>query len=887
MADNRLKVRLAEADKQVEALSERLRKSLTKREQGLFEVEQRIEGLRRTSVPHRDPQSKIIENIQSRLDSIFVDIKKGTNADLKVAQERLKVLREMSSEALSKENEERVQRQFEVLQEQIRRETKPIKKATRGIGQGLAKHAGALTAGVALISSHNPALAALSSFVVDKIKEASERREAGRQEGIKEDLKILQEKRREREHIIERIEDVAPEELAGRETTAIPGTEAPEEEETGFKKLSKRDEERQAKIDLRDFFIAKGISAAKEENEKPLIVAESSRDFLEDPALTGGLNEADPRQYLFVPDDVVQDMKDIMEKMWEEMKERDEEEEKARDTSEETIRETEHDKERRHNELIATLRSLSADKSLIEQLKRDDEGILEKVGGIATSAAAVGGLGGRGLTGGLAGGSLKAKKLFPSPGDIAKATGRGGLTGAGTVSKALPEQAGRLGRMFGAGRKLIGKAFPALGLFLAGSEILQAREQAEETGLGERQVNRITAQQTGRVGASFAGGLAGAKLGAGLGSFLGPIGTAGGGILGGAGGAFLGPEIGEQFNLDEIMGDISDIFTDWFGIGKQGDITRVPKKTPELDISQLGQIAAKFESAGDVGAVAADAAGSFSYGAFQINTGVGAARASGGSMADFLEFAKEEDQSIANKLEAAGGWQAAQRKDPAFVEAWKEIAKNKPKKFYNLQHQYIAKSHYIPVINALKKRGIDLSKRPRAIQEIVWSIAVNSGVGGATGIIQKAVKESPKSLEGMTDEELLNSILDQKVSSLRRHGFENVARRFDIGERRAATEMLMSSGVAGPEYVATGGPSDIGPIKPVSETHLTGEALSKVSAENKASEKETMAPGGSIVNAPRNTNISSNTSNMIGNAPTRNSDSTHKRMNDQAYQGAV
>ena len=57
-----------------------------------------------------------------------------------------------------------------------------------------------------------------------------------------------------------------------------------------------------------------------------------------------------------------------------------------------------------------------------------------------------------------------------------------------------------------------------------------------------------------------------------------------------------------------------------------------------------------------------------------------------------------------------------------FNKTWKALAKNP--KFDLDQHQYIKKTHYDRQMEFLKEKGIDLSNRGPAIQDLIWSTAV-------------------------------------------------------------------------------------------------------------------------------------------------------------------
>lgn len=75
----------------------------------------------------------------------------------------------------------------------------------------------------------------------------------------------------------------------------------------------------------------------------------------------------------------------------------------------------------------------------------------------------------------------------------------------------------------------------------------------------------------------------------------------------------------------------------------------------------------------------------------------------------------------------------------AFDNAWKKEASSNSAKFQQAQHNYIAQNHYQPAVSALKKAtGIDASKYSSALQNVIWSIGVQHGAGGASSIFKNA-----------------------------------------------------------------------------------------------------------------------------------------------------
>lgn len=135
----------------------------------------------------------------------------------------------------------------------------------------------------------------------------------------------------------------------------------------------------------------------------------------------------------------------------------------------------------------------------------------------------------------------------------------------------------------------------------------------------------------------------------------------------------------------------------------------------------LGSLSAKYESSGNAGVIARTRGdiGGASYGKYQMTTASGHA----------TSFAKSYGGALAGKKAGTS----------AFDKAWKaEYAKN-PKKFEQAQHAYIQQKHYKPALNAIQKAtGINFSKFPKAVHDMIWSIGVQHGAGGASNVFRNA-----------------------------------------------------------------------------------------------------------------------------------------------------
>lgn len=143
--------------------------------------------------------------------------------------------------------------------------------------------------------------------------------------------------------------------------------------------------------------------------------------------------------------------------------------------------------------------------------------------------------------------------------------------------------------------------------------------------------------------------------------------------------------------------------------------------------AHLGFISGEFESGGNPGVIAKDNIG-YAYGAWQINSRVGGLR-------DFIKDI-ETDKRFAHlaKLKIDS---------PEFQDEWARVAKNYPDAFLEKQHAFIEKTKFKPVLYYARSAGLNTTNR--AVQEVLWSQAVQHGFEGNKKIIDAAVKKVGKS----------------------------------------------------------------------------------------------------------------------------------------------
>ena len=163
----------------------------------------------------------------------------------------------------------------------------------------------------------------------------------------------------------------------------------------------------------------------------------------------------------------------------------------------------------------------------------------------------------------------------------------------------------------------------------------------------------------------------------------------------------------------------------------------------------LGALSAKYETGGrGPGTVSTGSGdpGGVSYGSYQMATKMGTAS----RFVTQSGFPWRQDfQSL-----AAGTAQ--------FTACWKRIASEQTDAFQKCQHEFIKKTHYdLLVAKILSEDNLDVNTRSRALQDVVWSTAVQHG--GATPIVHRAIASlSGKQSDPDYDKQLIRAIYAER-----------------------------------------------------------------------------------------------------------------------------
>lgn len=199
--------------------------------------------------------------------------------------------------------------------------------------------------------------------------------------------------------------------------------------------------------------------------------------------------------------------------------------------------------------------------------------------------------------------------------------------------------------------------------------------------------------------------------------------------------------------------------------------TKVSKAPAYAHQTVTGALSAKFESGTDgVAAIGYDKHGGTSYGKFQLSS-------KAGTMDQFIKFLRKESPEYAKRLAAAGPANTGGRSG-AMPKEWKKIAEENPVLFESLQEKFIHASHYAPALSAINERtGLDPSQMSPALQEVLWSTAVQHGPSGAARIFSKAMDKIDASTADKPGTENFEKAMIENIYAMRSTQFSSSTER--------------------------------------------------------------------------------------------------------------
>lgn len=252
--------------------------------------------------------------------------------------------------------------------------------------------------------------------------------------------------------------------------------------------------------------------------------------------------------------------------------------------------------------------------------------------------------------------------------------------------------------------------------------------------------------------------------------------------------------------------------------------TPTPAPTVAAAKPELGSLSEEYESGGrGAGTVSGGVndPGGVSYGTYQLASKTGTCAA----------FVKTEGKPWAAELGAGKPGSAA------FSAAWKAIAAREPAAFKKAQHAFIERTHYRPVVNAVRDRkGIDLDLRSEAVRNMVWSCSVQHR--GAPNILITAVdKVDPATARTAPDYDrklidagydartayVLEVAKNPKLSQGERNQLISITKNRFVKERAKALAMLDAAGPATP--APTPAPAPAAPAAPGGDATINGNLV--------------------------------------------------------------
>lgn len=217
-----------------------------------------------------------------------------------------------------------------------------------------------------------------------------------------------------------------------------------------------------------------------------------------------------------------------------------------------------------------------------------------------------------------------------------------------------------------------------------------------------------------------------------------------------------------------------------------GQKRTAPQAQVQHKSGDLGSLSAQFESGADgVAAIGYDRHGGTSYGKYQI-----ASRP--GTMNTFMEFLRKEAPDIAGRLAEAGPANTGNRSGE-MPKVWQQIAAENPARFEALQDRFIHESHYVPALETISKSaGLGKGKFSPALQEVLWSTAVQHGPAAAARIFARATEQATAEAQGLPPKQQEKEII-KNVYAIRSQQFGSSTERVqEAVQNRLQREMKLA-----------------------------------------------------------------------------------------------
>jgi len=168
----------------------------------------------------------------------------------------------------------------------------------------------------------------------------------------------------------------------------------------------------------------------------------------------------------------------------------------------------------------------------------------------------------------------------------------------------------------------------------------------------------------------------------------------------------------------------------------------------------LGDLSAKYESNGDPASVSSGDGdlGGRSYGCYQFASAMGIPQA-------FVAWAKEQTELFGDY--GAALTESGEVNSDEFVEKWRELGNVDPLGFAQLQHDYTKQVYYDAAVTTLKDNlAIDINSRSEALQQVLWSRAVQYSAGNMLELFNDACNSADQDIANISDQDLIYNIYE-------------------------------------------------------------------------------------------------------------------------------
>lgn len=204
-------------------------------------------------------------------------------------------------------------------------------------------------------------------------------------------------------------------------------------------------------------------------------------------------------------------------------------------------------------------------------------------------------------------------------------------------------------------------------------------------------------------------------------------------------------QVYDKDTLDEGLGKTLGTLATAAAIGLGGLQGADAKTNPDLLRRSGHEITTQYEHGGQgYAAITKDNYGGFSYGKEQLSTR--RLDDAPSTFDKFLDYLSTHLPNAYNKLEKAGGWDAAFVGQTSFRKAWLDLIKDK--KFTDCYDDFVTDIMILPVYNRMDQaKTVNLDKvttwgsENPAVQAAIRSVIIQHGRVGAFNLIKKVVKQ--------------------------------------------------------------------------------------------------------------------------------------------------